>query len=113
MSALVIQKISCGQAHSLPHRLPDRCDPALPRAGGDLGVDCLELSLEYGDATAKLVVIKLHQGAGRQVGKLRQHGALVMIEIGAGSMRSIESKRQAAQAIPHRNREDRPPRPLG
>jgi len=76
---------------------------------GEFRTDGLELCLEYPDTLAKPVVIELHQGAGCQFGEICQHGAFIVAEIGAGDMRSIERQSNAAEAIPDRHREDRPP----
>ena len=54
-----------------------------------------------------MVVVELDKGASRFLGEFRQHGALIMIEIVASGMRSIERKGQAADTVADPDRDDR------
>ena len=54
-------------------------------------------SLTSSDALAKLVVVELHKYASRLISELCQHGALILVEVIAGRVRSLERKGEAAE----------------
>src|SRR5580693_4618516 len=52
-------------------------------------------SLTSSDALAKLVVVELHEYASRLISELCQHGALILVEVIAGRVRSKEQGRSS------------------
>jgi hypothetical protein len=84
------------------------------RAGSaELRGDRLKFALECRDALAKLGAVELDEGACRLVGEFCQHGALIVVEVIAGRVRAIKRNRQTAEAVGHRDRQDRAHQPIG
>jgi hypothetical protein len=57
-------------------------------------------------------VVELHKYASRLIGELCQHGALILVEVIAGHVRSMERKGNAAESVADRDRDDRPHQPI-
>src|SRR5581483_5464990 len=77
--------------------------PILSRRGPRLA----EFAFERRHLAAKLRTLELGIHRRGVAGEPRQHGALVVIEVGAGGMRPIEGDREAARRADRGHAEDR------